>query len=94
MFRARVEVWIDLTQPDLQPVFAFSPQGHQDRLGFGISRTIHASASPKVIGQMETINVYLEVRYSGSDVELGRGEYSATYERRAQQKNFTLRDVK
>ncbi len=88
------EVWIDLTQPDLQPVFAFSPQGHQSRLGFGISRTIHASASPRVIGQVETIDVYLEVRYSGFDVDLGLGEYSAAYERRPQQKDFTLRDVK
>jgi hypothetical protein len=89
-----LEEWIDLTQSDFKPVFAFSPQGHQNRSGFGISRTIHASARPRVIGPVETIVVNLEVRYSGLQVDLGRSDFSATYERRPQQKNFMLREVR
>ena len=92
---SEVEQWIDLNQPDFKPVFAFTTQGHQSRLGFGISREIHASARPDIIGQVETIKINLEVRYSGIDVDLGGwSQYTATYERDPQQKDFTLRDVK
>jgi hypothetical protein len=88
---SEIENWFDLSQPSLEPAFSFAPQGHQNRLGFGVSRTIHASASPGAIGPTETIELILEVRYSGFEIDLGAGEYSATFERGPQQKSFTLR---
>jgi len=91
---SELEEWIDLSQPDFRPVFSFHPQGHEDRLGSGINRDIHATASPRIVGGIETISVQLEIGYSVLDTNVDRANYRATYERKPRQKDFTLRDVK
>jgi hypothetical protein len=90
---SEVEWWLDLTRPEFKPVFAFTPQGGQNRMGFGVSRIIRATATPKVQGPKETIEVNLELEYAGLG-PLGKIRYIATYQRPPGKLDFTLRDVK
>lgn len=90
---SEVEWWLDLTRPEFKPAFAFTPQGGQNRMGFGVSRAIRATASPKVQGPNETIEVNLELEYAGLE-PLGKTRYIATYQRPPGKPDFTLRDVK
>lgn len=73
---SELEWWIDLTRPEFEPVFGFTPQGRQNRMGFGVSRIIRATATPKVQGTTETIEVNLELEYAGLET-LGKTNYIA-----------------
>jgi hypothetical protein len=92
-WNSEVEAWFNLSQPDFKPVFAFTVQGSEDRMGLGISREVHAD----VLGwgaNPDTIELDVEVRYSsGYDIDLGFARYKATYERPAKQSKFSLREV-
>jgi hypothetical protein len=90
---SEVEWWLDLTRPEFEPAFAFTPQGSQHRMGFGVSRVIRATATPKVQGPKETIEVNLELEYAGLG-PLGKTRYIATYQRTPGKSDFTLRNVK
>lgn len=89
---SEVEHWIDLSRPEFDPVFSFTPQGVEHRLGFGISRTVHAHA---IADRDETIRVVVTLRYTGyaESIELGRAELTATYQRLVGRRGFALRDV-
>jgi hypothetical protein len=91
-----VEDWIDLTQRDFKPVFGVILQGQENRLNRGINRSIESSVSSGVVGQTETIDVSVSVRYSGGsdfEVDLGEVHYSVKYERRSGQKTFRRREI-
>ncbi len=55
---SEVEQWFDLSRPEFKPVFSFTSQGSQNRLGFGLNRELHAFASPGINGQFETIEFF------------------------------------
>jgi hypothetical protein len=74
---SEVERWIDLTRPEFKPVFAFTPQAGQNRMGFDVSRVIRATAALKVQGLNETIEINLELEYAGLG-PLGNARYIAT----------------
>jgi hypothetical protein len=88
---SEIETWFDLSLPDFTPVFAFTVQGSDNRMGLGISREIHAS----VLGSdPDTVDLDVEVRYSSRyDLDLGFASYRATYQRPAKQAKFSLRAV-
>lgn len=89
---SEIEQWFDLADQEFVPAFSFTPQGHEHRMGFGVSRKLHAVVSA---GAAETMRVLVTVRYMSYEDsnELGRTEFAATYARRAGQKRFTLREV-
>lgn len=91
---SETETWSDLTQSDFKPVFGFTVQGTEHRMGIGVSREIRATATYGGDIPSETINLDLEVRYLlGYHADLGFARYRATYQRAASQKKFSLREV-
>jgi len=101
---SEIETWFDLSRPDFESAFEFTVQGVDSRLGSGVTREVRASVSgSRPAGRNyltgtddpdETIDLDVEVRYSGSGVDLGFGEYWATYARAPNQKKFSLREVR
>ena len=75
------EVWLDVSLPHLKPVFEFMVQGSENRMGRGVSRTVHATAI--LDSHTETIDVQLQVPFSmyNHDLDLGFETYMATYGR-------------
>jgi hypothetical protein len=91
---SEIETWFDLTQTGFEPVFRYTVQGSENRMGVGVSRRIRATAWSDFDTNAETIRLNLEVRYSSSyDTDLGFAEYEATYQRRANQSKFSLQKV-
>ncbi|HEX4232161.1 MAG TPA: hypothetical protein VHZ07_26070 [Bryobacteraceae bacterium] len=86
---SEIEDWIDLTQPDFNPVFSFTVQGHDSEYASGIGREIYTIASPTRTG----IDLILDVVFSGPDVDLGHAEYVGTYTRSRGPK-FSLQTVR
>ena len=86
---SEIEEWFDLTQPGFEPVFSFPVNGHQHRLGFGISRNIFTY----ITCQKDEIDIVLEVNFSGGEHVLGVGEYSATYRRSSASGKFSLENA-
>ncbi len=80
----------DLTQPGFEPVFSFTVQGHQQRLGFGMSRKIFTYLS---LGN-DAIDLTLEVHFSGVDAsgehDFGMTSYQAAFKRAANLKTFSF----
>ena len=74
---SEVEDWFDLTEPGFKPVFSFSVQGHEERYGLGISRSVAGT----LIAGKDEINVVIDVQFSGEGHSLGSSEYSAVYRR-------------
>jgi hypothetical protein len=91
---SEIEAWFDLSLPDFKPVFGFTAQGSENRMGLGISREVHAG----VLGwgsDPDTIDLDVEIRYSsGYDIDLGFARYKATYERPAKKAEYSLREVR
>jgi len=76
---SEIETWFDLSLPDFEPVFGFTVQGIDNRMGLGISREVRANVA---------------YRYSsGYGTGLGSAQYKATYERPANKKKFSLREA-
>lgn len=91
---SEVEQWLDLSRPEFVPVFAFTVQGNENRMGFGVSRRVHAYAVPGPDHSPETLSVHLEVWYTMHyDRPLGFAKYDAVYERTAKQTRFSLREA-
>jgi len=89
---SEVETWFDLSQTDFEPVFEFTVQGVDSRLGSGISREVHANVTESGY-PTEAIGLDVEVRYFGGGADLGFAQYTATYERQPNQKKFSLQKV-
>jgi hypothetical protein len=87
---SEIETWFDLSRADFEPVFAFTVQGWDFLEELAINRKIYASASPR---SANSIDLELEVVYSGDGVDLGSAEYRATYKRAPDQQQFSLRRV-
>lgn len=62
-------------------------------MGLGISREVHADVFTWRYTPADTIDLDVEVRYSGNDLDLGFASYRATYQRPAKQAKFSLREV-
>jgi hypothetical protein len=91
---SEIETWFDLTQSGFEPIFRFTVQGWENRMGAGVSRRVRATASEGSDIPAETIHLDLEVRYASSyDASLGFAKYRAIYQRAANQKKFSLRKV-
>jgi hypothetical protein len=91
---SEIETWFDLTLPDFEPVFGFTVQGAEHRMGIGVSREVRATAAYSGDIPSETINLDLEVRYLlGYTIDLGFARYRATYQRPASERKFSLREV-
>jgi hypothetical protein len=91
---SEIETWFDLTLSDFEPVFGFTVQGTEHRMGIGVSREVRATATYGGEIPAETIHLDLEIRYLlGYGADLGFARYRATYQRAANEKKFSLRDV-
>ena len=93
-YSSELEEWLDLTEQDFIPVFSFTTQGHESRMGVRIGRDLTASAHPWINAGIETIDLILSVKYSGLDSDLGNANYTATYQRLPGHKEFVLLSVK
>ena len=87
--RQEIEDWFDLTQRDFEPVFSYTVDGHENRFGFGVSRTIHAQCSLSQQSGLEGIDLILSVHFQGPGIDL-EAMYLGIYERPANAKKFTL----
>jgi hypothetical protein len=88
----QLEEWFDLTQPNFEPVFSFTPEGSEGRWGFGVSREIHGFC---VFGKgtgRETIDLMLTIQFTGMGFNYDV-RYLGIYERPAGAQKFTLRDA-
>ena len=89
---SEMEEWFDLSQKTFEPAFEFTVQGREDRMGFGVSRSVQAVAMPD--GSADQIKLSARIRFSAYlETDLGSLDYEATYVRDSSSKNFTLRDV-
>jgi hypothetical protein len=86
------EDWFDLTQADFEPVFSGTVDGSQWRFGLGVGRTMHATINPSLSTGRERIDVLLDVQFDGVGCDQ-KALYLGNYERAANEKKFTLRDV-
>jgi len=86
-----VEDWFDLTQPDFDPVFSFTPDGSAGGFEFTIARTMKARSSFSQAAGLERIETTLDVRFEGTPGLDVHGTYLGVYDRPANQKKFTLR---
>lgn len=88
---SEMETWFDLTLSDFAPVFQFTVQGSENRMGIGVSRKVRAYAFD---GGEGAIGLGLEGRYSSAfGTNLGFAKYRGTYQRAANQEKFLLRSV-
>jgi hypothetical protein len=70
-------------------------KGSEGRMGFGVSRWVHAYATPGPEAATQTIDVELEARFTMFyERDLGFAKYKATYQRAPGQKRFSLREVR
>ncbi len=91
---SEIETWFDLSQQDFEPVFEFTVLGSDLRMAVGISREVHASVFAWRYTTADAVDLDVEVRYSADNgLDLGIKRYRATYERAANQKKFSLREV-
>jgi hypothetical protein len=90
---SEIEDWFDLTQPGFEPIFSFPVEGHQQPVGFGISRRIVGTINTK----QDEIDVTLQVHFSATnsehDLSLGVGWYSGAYTRAKGAKQFSLQNA-
>ncbi len=84
------EDWFDLTLPDFEPVFSFTPDGSAGGFGFTIARTMKAQSGFSQATGLERIETTLDVRFQGAGLDM-HGAYFGVYERRANEKKFALR---
>jgi len=88
-----VEDWFDLTQPDFEPVFSFTPDGSQGRWSMGVSRSIEAKCSFSQAAGIERIEMVLSVHFEGETGLDLPASYAGVYERTGEEKKFTLRNA-
>ena len=86
----QLEEWFDLTQPDFEPVFSFTPDGSEGRFGLGVSRSIHARTSLSQASGVERIDLFLDVHFEGIGLDL-EAACAGIYERTSNATKFTLR---
>lgn len=60
-----VEDWFDLTQPEFEPVFSFTPDGSVSGIAFGVGRTIEARCFLSEPSGLERIDMTLQIRFDG-----------------------------
>ena len=61
-----VEDWFDLTLPDFEPVFSFTPDGSAGGFEFTIARTMKAQSNFSEAAGLERIDTTLNVRFEGT----------------------------
>lgn len=86
-----VEDWFDLTLPDFEPVFSFTPDGSAGGFGFTIARAMKAQSNFSQATGLERIDTTLNLRFEGTPGLELQGTYVGAYERYANEKKFTLR---
>ena len=87
------ETWFDLTGHDFRPAFAFTRQGYEQRMGFGISRTISSTAVPTRLDGIDRIQLSVSVRYALARIELGEDDYRAIYQRDPRRARFEFQSA-
>lgn len=85
-----LEEWYDLTLPDLERVFTFTPDGAQGRYGLGVGREIKATCKASEANGVERIEMTLAIDYDGPGLNLP-ATYTGVYERRPGEEKFALR---
>jgi hypothetical protein len=89
---SEMEEWFDLSQKTFEPVFGFTVQGTENRMGFGVSRSVQAIAISD--GSADEIKLRVRIRFSAyHETDLGSVDYDATYARESSSEDFTLRAV-
>jgi hypothetical protein len=90
---SEVEAWFDLTQTGFDPAFSFTVQGYVGWPNFGVGRKV----SGYIQAGTNTINVMLQVKFSGADadgeLDLGEASYSGVYSRLGPNQRFRVRDA-
>jgi hypothetical protein len=86
------EDWFDLTLPDFEPVFSFTPQGSFSDFAIAVWREWESSAAPDVMGSGESIRLTIKVRYEGPGMEFPV-TYTGIYQRGAGEKAFLLKSA-
>jgi hypothetical protein len=87
-----MEDWLDLSRPSFEPVFSYAVRGHEDAMGFGISREIEAVAHANSPTEIE-LGLTIYFSYSSGDLALGRFEFFGNYSR-ALGGTFALQSVR
>ena len=87
------EDWFDLTLPDFEPVFSFTPQGSYELFSFAVWREWDSTAAPNVEGAAETIWLTIKAKYEGPTTMEFLVTYTGLYQRRAGQKAFSLKSA-
>lgn len=85
-----LEEWFDLTLPDFEPVFTFTPDGGQGRFGFGVGRGIKATPKLSDSDGVESIEVTLTITFDGVGLDLA-ATYTGVYQRAPGETKFTIR---
>ena len=86
-----IEDWFDLTLPDFEPVFSFTPDGSAGGFEFTIARAMKAQSNFSRAAGLERIDTTLNVRFEGTPGLNLQGTYVGVYERRVNEKKFTRR---
>ena len=81
-----VEDWFDLTLPDFEPVFSFTPDGSAGGFGFTIARAMKAQSNFSQATGVERIDTTLKIRFEGTPGLDLQGTYVGVYERHASEK--------
>ncbi len=87
-----LEDWLDLSRPNLEPVFSYAVRGNEDGLGAGISREIEAGAHAISPTEIE-LHLTVSLSYSVGSLRLGEFEFFGSYSR-APGGKFALRTVR
>lgn len=86
----RLDEWIDLTQPDLDPAFSFTADGGSTIFGPQIARSFHSSFTASVTEGVERISVVLDLHFVGLGFDIP-ATFAGVYERTASERKFGLR---
>ena len=79
---SELELWLDLTAAEFEPVFSLTIEGHYSGAPYGVGRDTHATVVGLESEPVERIRVAYSVRFKRFDVPLGEQSDDAVYTRR------------